>query len=107
MIRFLLIFFSLVVFIEPAQLQELPIGHNINNLDSLNKEELLEEVLLIYDSLTRINDQNIKTELTKHIFEITKKKDELVHAISLTALVRFGVYKDFLSLKKHTALRKK
>jgi len=107
MIRFLLIFFPLLIFIETAQLQELPLQHEINRLDSLNKEELLEEVLLIYDSLTRINDRNIKTELTKHVFEITKNKDELIHAISLTALVRFGIANDFSLFKKAYSIAKK
>ena len=64
MIRILLVFFSFLVFVETAQLQELPLEDEISRLDSLNGEALLEEVLLLYDSLTRINDHSIKVDVT-------------------------------------------
>ena len=44
MIRILLIVFSFLVFVETAQLQNLPFEDEISRLDSLNGEELLEEV---------------------------------------------------------------
>ncbi len=95
MIRILLIFFTFLVFVETAQLQELPLEDEISRLDSLNGEELLQEVLLLYESLTRINDHSTKVEIANRVFEITKGKDELVHAVSLVAMVRFAISDDF------------
>ena len=93
--RFFIIFLSLLAFTKTAQLQELPLEYEIRKIESIEGDTLLEEVLLLYDSLTRINDYQIKITIAKRIFDITKEKDELVHSISLASSVRFAVSDDF------------
>lgn len=95
MARFLLIILLFIVTAKSAMPQKLPLENEIEIIGSLDGDELLEAVLLIYDSLTRINDHNIRVEITNRVFEITKDKDEQAHAISLVSKVRFAISDDF------------
>ena len=106
MLRILLIFSLFLIFVETAQLQELPLEDEISRLDSLNGEELLEEVLLLYDSLARINDYRIKVGVTNRVLEITKGKDELAHAVSEVSKVRFAISDDFSLFEKAYSIAK-
>lgn len=84
-----------MIILTPAQSQELPLKNEIDRIDSLKGEELLDEVLLLYDSLARINNHEIKKEITNRVFEITKGKDELSHVASLVSKIRFGISDDY------------
>ncbi len=95
MTRLILIFISLTLIVKTVLPQGLPFEDEINRIDTLDGAELLNEVLLIYDSLVRINNHEIKEEITNRVFEITNEKDELSHAASLASKVRFGISDDF------------
>ncbi len=95
MTRFLFIIVSLLVIVHTAQFQELPLEDEIKRIDTLDGSELLHEVLLIYDSLTRLVDYDTKVEITNRVFEITKDRDEQAHAVSLISTVRFAISDDF------------
>jgi|GEM_PF-2081560 len=100
MIRYLLIFFSMLIAVKTALPQERLLENEINRIDTLVGEELLEEVLLIYDSLTRIVDHQQKVAIANRVFEITKEKDDLAHSISLVTRVRFFISDDYSLLEK-------